>query len=88
MADIVLEVKNLSITFFTKQGALPTVDSLSFSLERGETLGIVGESGCGKSMTVNGILQMVPPPGMLTGGSVKLAGEELVGMKEIGRADV
>lgn len=82
MADIVLEVKNLSITFFTKQGKLPTVDNLSFSLERGKTLGIVGESGCGKSMTVNGILQMVPPPGKLTGGSVKLAGEELVGMKE------
>ena len=82
MAELVLEVKNLSITFFTKQGKLPTVDNLSFSLERGETLGIVGESGCGKSMTVNGILQMVPPPGKLTGGSVKLAGEELVGVKE------
>lgn len=82
MADIVLEVKDLSITFFTKQGRLPTVDGLSFSLARGETLGIVGESGCGKSMTVNGILQMVPSPGKLTGGSVKLAGEELVGMPE------
>ncbi|MCI9547842.1 MAG: ABC transporter ATP-binding protein [Oscillospiraceae bacterium] len=82
MADTILEVRDLSITFFTKQGRLPTVDGLSFSLERGETLGIVGESGCGKSMTVNGILQMVPPPGKVTGGSVKLAGEELVGMRE------
>ena len=82
MADTILEVRDLSITFLTKQGQLPTVDGLSFSLERGETLGIVGESGCGKSMTVNGILQMVPPPGKVTGGSVKLAGEELVGMRE------
>ena len=82
MAETILEVKDLSITFFTKQGALPTVDGVSFTLNRGETLGIVGESGCGKSMTVNGILQMVPAPGRVTGGSVKLAGEELVGMRE------
>ena len=82
MAESVLEVNHLSITFFTKRGDLPTVDDVSFSLARGETLGIVGESGCGKSMTVNGILQMVPAPGKVTGGSVKLAGRELVGMPE------
>lgn len=82
MSEIVLEVNHLSITFFTDRGRLPTVDDLSFRLEKGKTLGIVGESGCGKSMTVNGILQMVPPPGKVTGGSVKLRGEELVGMPE------
>ena len=82
MAEIVLEVNHLSITFFTKRGDLPTVDDVSFTLARGETLGIVGESGCGKSMTVNGILQMVPAPGKVTGGSVKLSGRELVGLPE------
>lgn len=82
MSEIVLEVNHLSITFFTERGALPTVDDVSFQLEKGNILGIVGESGCGKSMTINGILQMVPAPGKITSGSVKLAGEELVGMPE------
>lgn len=82
MSEPILNVDRLCVTFFTEQGELPTVDELSFSLERGKTLGIVGESGCGKSMTVNGILQMVPSPGKVTGGSVKLNGEELVGLSE------
>jgi peptide/nickel transport system ATP-binding protein/oligopeptide transport system ATP-binding protein len=82
MSELILEVNHLSITFFSEKKQLPVVDDVSFSLERGKTLGIVGESGCGKSMTVNGILQMVPAPGKVTGGSVKLNGEELVGMPE------
>ena len=82
MSETVLSVEHLSIAFFTERGVLPTVDDVSFTLEKGKTIGIVGESGCGKSMTVNGILQMVPAPGRVTGGSVKLRGEELVGMPE------
>ena len=82
MSETVLSVEHLSIAFFTERGVLPTVDDVSFTLEKGKTIGIVGESGCGKSMTVNGILQMVPAPGRVTGGSVKLRGEELVGMSE------
>lgn len=82
MSETVLSVEHLSIAFFTERGVLPTVDDVSFTLEKGKTIGIVGESGCGKSMTVNGILQMVPAPGRVTGGSVKLNGEELVGMPE------
>ena len=82
MSETVLSVEHLSISFFTERGVLPTVDDVSFTLQKGRTIGIVGESGCGKSMTVNGILQMVPAPGRVTGGSVKLNGEELVGMPE------
>ena len=82
MSETVLSVEHLSIAFFTERGVLPTVDDVSFTLQKGKTIGIVGESGCGKSMTVNGILQMVPAPGRVTGGSVKLRGEELVGMPE------
>lgn len=82
MSETVLSVEHLSIAFFTERGVLPTVDDVSFTLCKGKTIGIVGESGCGKSMTVNGILQMVPAPGRVTGGSVKLRGEELVGMPE------
>jgi len=82
MPEHILEVKDLCVTFFTERGALPTVDGVSFTLDRGRTLGIVGESGCGKSMTVNGILQMVPAPGKVTGGSVRLNGAQLVGMPE------
>lgn len=87
MSDIVLSVEHLSITFFKDKASIPTIDDVSFTLERGETLGIVGESGCGKSMTVNGILQMVPEPGRITGGSIKLHGDELVGLSERKLAD-
>ena len=82
MSETVLSVEHLSVAFFTERGVLPTVDDVSFTLQKSKTIGIVGESGCGKSMTVNGILQMVPAPGRVTGGSVKLGGEELVGMPE------
>lgn len=82
MEDVVLEISELSIRFFTERGELPTVDRLSFTLHKGETLGLVGESGCGKSMSSSGIMQMVPRPGKITGGSVRLYGEELIGMPE------
>jgi len=82
MSDTMLSVRDLSITFFKEGVRLPVVDDLSFTLERGQILGIVGESGCGKSMTVNGILQMVPEPGRITQGSVMLNGKELVGLSE------
>jgi oligopeptide/dipeptide ABC transporter ATP-binding protein len=73
-----LEVRNLRTTFPDASGPLPVVDDISFSLARGEVLALVGESGSGKSMTALSILRLVPKPGQVVAGVVKLAGEDLL----------
>ncbi|MDP1868732.1 MAG: ABC transporter ATP-binding protein [Bradyrhizobium sp.] len=81
--DMVLEVKNLQTVFFTSSGLFKAVDDISFSIRRGETLAIVGESGCGKSVTALSIMRLVPdPPGRIVGGSVALEGTDLLGLDE------
>jgi oligopeptide/dipeptide ABC transporter ATP-binding protein len=77
-----LEVKDLRTVFKTREGEVRAVDGVSFELERGKTLGIVGESGCGKSVTASSIMGIVQPPGKVVGGSVMFDGRELVGRKE------
>ena len=75
-----LEVKNLGITFFTDRGALPAVQEVNFKVHQGETLGVVGESGCGKSMTALSLMQLIPsPPGKITSGEIIYKGENLLG---------
>jgi peptide/nickel transport system ATP-binding protein len=79
----VLEVTNLQTVFFTNSGLFRAVDDVSFSVRRGETLAIVGESGCGKSVSALSIMRLVPdPPGRIVGGSVKLEGTDLLGLDE------
>ena len=78
MSTPVLEVRDLSVAYGTPRGSLGAVDRISFDLYPGESLGIVGESGCGKSSMGRGLLQLLPP-GAAVGGSVKLSGEELIG---------
>lgn len=73
MADTILEVKNLTKYFKTPKGMLHAVDGVSFSIERGKTLGIVGESGCGKSTTGRCVLQLIEP----TSGEVLFEGKDL-----------
>ena len=81
--DMVLDVKNLQTVFFTNSGLFKAVDDVSFSIRRGETLAIVGESGCGKSVTALSIMRLVPdPPGRIVGGSVTLEGTELLDLDE------
>jgi len=75
--ESVLSVKNLCVTLYTEQGALPVIDNVSFSLSEGKTLGIVGESGCGKSMLASAIIGLVSRPGKITGGSILFDGEDL-----------
>jgi peptide/nickel transport system ATP-binding protein len=78
-----LEVERLQTFFFTRQGVLRAVDGVGFSVRAGETLAIVGESGCGKSVTALSLMRLVPdPPGRIVGGSVKLAGRELLALDE------
>ena len=81
--DMVLDVKNLQTVFFTNSGLFRAVDDVSFSVRRGETLAIVGESGCGKSVTALSVMRLVPdPPGRVIGGSVTLEGTDLLGLGE------
>ena len=69
----ILRVENLSTLFFTRGGAVRAVDDVSFDVAEGETVGIVGESGCGKSATVLSIMKLIPsPPGRIVGGNIIL----------------
>ncbi|HNW85941.1 MAG TPA: ABC transporter ATP-binding protein [Candidatus Limiplasma sp.] len=77
-----LEVKDLQTTFFTPNGEVKAVGGVSFNLDQGKVLGIVGESGSGKSVTAYSIMQILTHPGRIVGGSVKLSGQELVGISE------
>ncbi|MGD9846600.1 MAG: ABC transporter ATP-binding protein [Variibacter sp.] len=79
-----LEVKGLRTVFDTRIGELTAVNDISFSLMPGETLAIVGESGCGKSMTALSLMRLVPnPPGRIAGGSVKLDGVDLLTLDDL-----
>ncbi|MBR1092260.1 ABC transporter ATP-binding protein [Bradyrhizobium manausense] len=81
--DIVLDVKNLKTVFFTTSGLFKAVDDVSFTVSRGETLAIVGESGCGKSVTALSLMRLVPdPPGRIVGGSITLEGTDLLALDE------
>jgi oligopeptide/dipeptide ABC transporter ATP-binding protein len=81
MSDKILEVDNLSVEFATYGGDVKAVRGVSFHVNRGETLAIVGESGCGKSVTVQAIMGIIPmPPGKITGGTAKLNGKNILGL--------
>ncbi|MEN9724073.1 MAG: hypothetical protein RJB38_2059 [Pseudomonadota bacterium] len=81
--DRLLEVQNLSTSFFTERGEIRAVDDVSFSVFKGKTLGIVGESGCGKSVTSLSIMRLVPsPPGRIVGGRILYQGRDLLGISE------
>src|SRR3989338_6289198 len=76
-----LDVRNLSVEFDTYGGTVKAVRDVSFTLRKGTTLAIVGESGCGKSVTVQSLMGLIPmPPGRITQGSVKLKGREILGI--------
>ncbi|HHY93780.1 MAG TPA: ABC transporter ATP-binding protein [Firmicutes bacterium] len=78
-----VELKDLKTYFFTSDGVLPAVDGVSFYIGRGETLGVVGESGCGKSVTSLSIMRLIPiPPGRYVSGEIFFEGENLLKKKE------
>lgn len=79
MADRLLEVQGLKTYFYTEDGVVPAVDGVDFSIDRGETLGIVGESGCGKSVTSLSIMRLIPdPPGKIVDGEILFEGSDLL----------
>ena len=83
MSEPILEVKGLKTYFYTEEGVVPAVDGLDFTLHNGETLAIVGESGCGKSVTSLSILGLIPnPPGKIIEGGIVYHGEDLTKVSE------
>jgi len=88
-AEVVLEVEGLQTYLFTRLGVVKGVDDVSFSVRAGETLAVVGESGCGKTMTALSLMRLVPtPPGRIVGGSIRLGGRNLVTLSEAEMRDV
>lgn len=83
VSDIILDIKNLRTGFDTDDGSVVAVDDVSFQLRKGETLGIVGESGCGKSVTSLSIMRLIPmPPGKNLGGQVLYNGTDLLKLSD------
>src|SRR6478736_4359123 len=77
-----LEVKNLCTHFQTREGLVRAVDGVSFYLDRGELLGLVGESGCGKSITALSIMRLIAPPGKIVGGEISFDGKNLLKLSD------
>jgi len=77
-----LDVRELRTSFFLEGGEAHAVERVSFALEAGRVLGLVGESGCGKSVTALSLMRLVPPPGRIVGGEIRLEGRDLLALDE------
>jgi len=78
-SEIVLEIKNLCTYFYTQEGELKAVDGLSYNVNKGESVGLVGESACGKSVSALSIMRLIPyPPGIIVGGEILFQGKDLM----------
>jgi len=87
--DVVLDIRGLETQFRTEAGVVRAVDGLSYNVRAGETLGVVGESGCGKSVTALSILRLVPnPPGEIVGGAIDFLGRNLLELTEREMEDI
>lgn len=84
----VVQVKELETTFFLKSGPFRAVNRISYDIHQGETLGIVGESGCGKSVTSFSLMKLIDKPGQITHGSFKLEGEDIFKLSQAGVENV
>jgi ABC-type dipeptide/oligopeptide/nickel transport system ATPase component len=79
---MLLTVDHLKTYFYTSEGIIPAVDDVSFSIEKGTILGIVGESGCGKSVTALSIMRLIPPPGKIISGEILFEGHDLLKLSD------
>jgi peptide/nickel transport system ATP-binding protein/oligopeptide transport system ATP-binding protein len=81
--EALVEVKNLKTYFYTEEGVVKAVDGVDYEIYPGETLGIVGESGCGKSVTSLSIMRLIEsPPGEIVAGEINFLGEDLIKIPE------
>lgn len=84
MSDPLITIEDLKTHFFTEEGVVPAVDGISLSVPKGKTLGLVGESGCGKSVTALSIIRLISPPGKIVGGKITMHdGDEPVVLTEL-----
>lgn len=88
MSEVILSVRNLETTFKSKMGPIRAVNKISYDIQKAKTLGIVGESGCGKSVTSFSIMRLIEPPGIVSGGEVLLNGRDLLKLSEREMEDV
>ena len=77
-----LEIEDLRVEFATSEGTVRAVEGVSFAVREGETLGLVGESGCGKSVTALAVLRLITPPGRIAGGRIRYRGRDLLTLAE------
>ena len=78
-----LQIRDLKTHFFTDEGISPAVDGVDYAIRKGETLGVVGESGCGKSVTALSIMRLIPdPPGKIIGGDILFEGQSLLALSD------
>jgi len=83
MSEKLVDIRNLRTHFYTEDGVVPAVDGVNLYIKRGETLGVVGESGCGKSVTSLSVMRLIPnPPGRIVEGEILFEGEDLVKKSE------
>ena len=82
MEQMILEIKNLRVSFFTEKGEVKAVNDVSLAVPAGKIVGIVGESGCGKSMTARAVMGLVKSPGKVTGGEIFLEGRNILALPE------
>ncbi len=80
--ETLLEVKDLKTYFYTTKGVVKAVDGVSFSLGKGEVMGLAGESGCGKSTTAYSLIRLVPPPGKIVGGKIIFEGKNILELSD------
>lgn len=89
MTTSLLKIDNLQTSFATEEGAVRAVDGVSFEIQRGETFALLGESGCGKSMTALSTMRLVPEPaGRITQGVIRLNGDDLLQLPEVGMREI
>ncbi|HID93681.1 MAG TPA: ABC transporter ATP-binding protein, partial [bacterium (Candidatus Stahlbacteria)] len=82
MTKSLLSIRNLRTYFFTEDGVVKAVDGISLEIGKREAVGLVGESGCGKTVTALSIMRLVPPPGRIVGGEILFKGEDLLKKSE------
>ncbi len=84
MENVLLDVQGLETQFITPDGTVHAINGVSFSVANGETIGLVGESGCGKSVTMLSVLRLIPtPPGKIAAGTALFQGQDLLKMSEV-----
>ncbi|MCP4694137.1 MAG: ABC transporter ATP-binding protein [Desulfobacterales bacterium] len=87
-AEQLLRIQDLKVHFFTLRGVVHALDRVSFYLNRQETLGVVGETGCGKSVTARSILKLIDPPGRIMSGDILFEGRDLLALRESEMRDI